>query len=84
MKKWITDFLSSDNDKSSRRLVFLLSASAFLVHYFLITYIKVEIKNEKLLLNAQDWLGWIILGSGCLVGLEKFNIGGKKSEPPTQ
>jgi hypothetical protein len=83
MIKWITDFLSGDNDKSSKRLVFLLSSTAYIVQHFLLMYIKIEIANANLVDDSRQGLFWLAACSGSLVAMEKFGISfSKKSDPP--
>lgn len=82
--KWLTDFLSGDTDKSSKRLVFLIASAVFFIQHFLLMYFKIEIKNVDLVKSSQEYLFWIILTTAGLIAGEKMNLSfGKKIEPPT-
>jgi hypothetical protein len=83
----LQDFLSSDSEKSSKRLVFLVSFLLYGIQHFLLMYLKIEIANATLVKSSQDGLFWICVTSGCLVAGEPgFNkIAGffnSKTEPP--
>lgn len=67
---WFARFFSTEFSESSKRLILIVLVFVYIVQYFLLMYIKVEIANKDLVKQNQWYLFWLILVFGGFVAAD--------------
>jgi hypothetical protein len=78
---WFSRFFSAEFAESSKRMTLLVLVAVFVIQFFLIMYIKVEIANKDLVKNNIYYLVVLIGVFGGFVSMEVFtNLFKRKAE----
>jgi Mn2+/Fe2+ NRAMP family transporter len=78
---WFSRFFSAEMQESSKRLAFIVLVVVFVVQFFLLMYIKIEIANKDLVKENQWYLFLLILILGGYIVSEMiFSLFNRRSE----
>ena len=69
---WFSKFFSAEQAESSKRFIAIFLVLSYVLHWYLLTYIKVEIANEALVKSAQTDVFILILVFGGFISYENY------------